>query len=114
MKLLYRYYDPWIEPWDKLELAIYKIVKTTPCGYWLTQVGSDGKLWSDFSKHEQTWRRKDGHFAFENKKDALVSYLRRKKSHIGSLKYRLRKATAGQMIGYHMMSGKHPLPILGE
>lgn len=105
-KLFYRYADPWLHGSDELDLRVYAVAKETKCGWWLylkffadqDEKIPDRAFW--------TWRSKDGHFAFESKKDALDSYIKRKVRHKAILLRTMDTVDRGIAEAYRMKSGK--------
>ncbi len=86
--LLYRYdiYDSY-EP-VRLQLAVFKVTSSTPCGYWITHAES---MWySD----QHRWMNKTAfrRYAWSTKKQALISFISRKKKQISIVENQLSKA----------------------
>jgi hypothetical protein len=81
----YRYTDVSYENGPKIELSTFKMIKETPCGWWILQhwdsewyVPNENKRWVS-----KTARKR---YAYPTKKEAMTSFEARKIRHLSILK----------------------------
>ena len=100
---LYRYEErncPYFEL--KLDLMTFEVVKRTPCGYWIGEVKyffEDPVVKPNHKTHR--WVSKNTHkcYAYATVKDALASFIARKKRQIKILENQLERAKTALALG---------------
>lgn len=120
-KLLYRYFDPAAyracDGDYNPDLHIYAVARETPCGYWLTLIGTQGVPWNSHWQQDikaeinggihwsWLWRKKGGKWAYEDRDKALAHYIKRKTYHVEILEKKLKTIKSAIGIAYSMTSG---------
>lgn len=90
---LYRYYEVDYGEYAtdiKVKCEEFNVRRTTPKGYWIRSPHAyrGGERWvSNYSKKR---------YAYPTKKEALISFIARKRRQIGILSYQLEKATVAK------------------
>lgn len=101
-KTLYRFCDKKVI-YNKEEMSVimeeFRLVKETTCGYWITPV--DYTFSFGLLEEDKRWvpKKSRKRFAYPTKKEAIISYIARKRSQIRILENQYNRAKDNFKIG---------------